>query len=69
MLETIIWFIPRIVTIYFMISTFLCGVILYFLLMPSLKESFPTESTIAKYGGLIYMIGGPLLFFIVKLIF
>jgi len=69
MLDTIIWFIPRIFTYYFLIITFISGAICYFFLRPSLEKEYPTESKIAKYGGLIYMIGGPISFFIVKLIF
>jgi len=69
MLGTIIWFIPRLITFYFLVATFFSGAICYFLLSHSLKNEYPLESKLAKYGGLIYMIGGPLLFFTVKLIF
>ena len=69
MLDIIIWFIPRIVTFYFLLATFVSGAICYFLLQPSLKKEYPTESKIARYGGLIYMIGGPISYFIVNIIF
>lgn len=69
MIDAITWFIPRIFTLYFMIITFLAGAICYFSLYPSLKKDYPIESKIAEKGGLIYMIIGPLLYFIVKLFF
>lgn len=69
MWDIILWFIPRIFTVYFMIITFFSGVVCYFFLSRTLKAQYPTESKIAKYGGLLYMIAGPMLFFIVKLIF
>lgn len=69
MLDTIIWFIPRIFTFYFLIVTIFSGGICYFFLGPSLKDQYPFESKIAKYGGLLYLIGGPLTFFAVRLIF
>lgn len=69
MIGTIMWFIPRIVTFYFFLVTMLSGAICYFLLQPSLKKQFPTEAKIAKWGGLTYMIGGTILFLVVRLIF
>lgn len=69
MLGTILWYIPRIFTFNFLVITFISGALCYFFLQKPLKNEYPTEAKIAKYGGLIYMIGGPLIFFTVKLIF
>lgn len=68
MVESIASVFSRIFTLYFFIITFLSGFICYYILYPSFKKHYPTESKIAKYGGIAYMIGGAVLFVLAKIL-
>lgn len=54
--------------IYYFSLTFLAGFICYFFIRPQINPcKYPTEKKIADYGGIAYMVGGTLLFFIAKI--
>jgi|GEM_PF-4337244 len=60
-MKNVLELIPLIFTNYLLGILFLCGAILFFFISGSLSE-FPIEERIAKWGGLLYMILGAVLF-------
>lgn len=56
-------------SVYYFLLTFLAGFISYFLIRPQINpKKYSAEQKIAHYGGLLYMIGGTIYFFIDKML-